>query len=193
MIQQSASEQREQRKDLHAMQQSIQTLAVTMASTLSHIQQHSVSHPPVPAGVPDALNDARLGCLPPTPPSAGPAIYIRSAAQPPPAMPTTQSAPPLAGPLPSCQSHSMIIGPRRIYYDPNQLLAPPCRNYSANPELLANDWEHLQVVLCPGRCEDIGVKYWKQLYKGTIHWTRLRRYYSIWAVHMPSLALRLYL
>jgi len=195
MIQQSTSEQREQRKDMHAMQQSIQTLAVTVASTLSHIQQHPVSH----LSAPTRALDARPGYLPPNPPttSVPPSriIHINPTAQhvpskPPPAMPsaplatTTQSTSPPADPLP-LMSHSLIIGHRHIHYDPDKLVAPPRHNYSANPELLVDDWEHLQVVLCPGQCEDIGVKYWKQLYKGTVHWTRLRRYYSIWAVRMP--------
>ena len=79
-----------------------------------------------------------------------------------------------------------MIRDKIILYDRDHLTAPPHRDYSANPELLADDWEHLPVSLCPGQVEDIGVKFWKQLYKGTKHWERLRKKYSNWAVRVAS-------
>ena len=67
-------------------------------------------------------------------------------------------------------------------YSRDHLLPPPHQDYAANPELLADDWEHLEIALHPGQSEDVGVKYWKQLYKGTKHWACLRKKYSDWAV-----------
>jgi hypothetical protein len=83
-------------------------------------------------------------------------------------------------------SRSIVIRDKIILYDRDRLTAPPHRDYSANPELLADDWEHLSVSLCPGQVEDIGVKFWKQLYKGTKHWERLRKKYSNWAVRVAA-------
>jgi len=39
----------------------------------------------------------------------------------------------------------------------------------------------LEVYILPGQSEDIGLKHWKQIYKGTKHWKRLRKPYSQWA------------
>jgi hypothetical protein len=83
-------------------------------------------------------------------------------------------------------SNSIVIRNKIILYDRNILVAPPHRDYSADPDLLASDWEHLEISLHPGQIEDIGVKFWKQLYKGTKHWARLRKKYSNWAVRAAA-------
>lgn len=76
-----------------------------------------------------------------------------------------------------------------VLFDHDCLLPPPHRNYAKDPELLAADWEHLHVFLHPGQQEDIGVKFWKQLYKGSKHWPRLRKQFSEWAVRSFSVLL----
>ena len=83
-------------------------------------------------------------------------------------------------------THSVVLHGNRIVYDRDLLLAPPRHDYAANPELIADHWEHLKVSILPGQLEDIGLKHWKQIYKGTKHWKRLRKPYSQWAVKYPD-------
>ena len=82
-------------------------------------------------------------------------------------------------------THSVVLHGNQIVYDPDLLLAPPRHDYASNPELVADHWEHLKVYILPGQLEDIGLKHWKQIYKGTKHWKRLRKPYSQWAVKYP--------
>ena len=191
MVQQSMSEQHEQRREIHTMQQNIQTLTAAVVAALPHIGQHvphSVPPPAVPlweqACVRSAVSSMLIQRNVPVPIGLTNALG-QSITSPPPA--DTRPTPP---PLPSIPlrltTHSVMIGHQRIHYDQDRLVAPPRRDYSANPELLADDWEHLEILLCPDQCEDIGVKYWKQIYKGTVHWTHLRKYYSIWRVRVHN-------
>lgn len=82
----------------------------------------------------------------------------------------------------SPSSYQITIGNSLITFDRDLLLAPPRRDYAKNPWLLATDWEHLVITIHPGQHVDIGVKFWKQLYRGSKHWARLRKQFSQWAV-----------
>ena len=100
---------------------------------------------------------------------------------------STSSITHATAPPASFTSHTIVVQDRSIAYNRDLLLPPPHRDYAANPELLADDWEHLTIMVHAGRPEDVGVKYWKQLYKGTKHWDRLRKNYSDWAVCITSI------
>ena len=190
------SEQREQRREVHAMQQSIHILAATVTAALPHIERHPASRSmpppaaPLPWGQACVHSTMSLTSVQRNVPVPIDLTTQHAQLRRPSAIPNTLPAdtqpvppPPISAPL-RLTSHSVTIGCQQIHYDQDQLVAPPRRDYAAHPEYLSHDWEHLQVLLCPGQCEDIGVKYWKQVYKGTVHWKRLRKYYSIWQVRV---------
>jgi hypothetical protein len=206
-VQQSMVENREMRRemnslsdDVHVLTNSIHSLAsapmptpLTTARTstwlsdnqqpAAHLQrpQHitlTANHVPsrqtliLPSAAHSAAADATT---PATSPSASTPANLSS---------STSHAP---APL-HFTSHRLAVRDTFIVYDRDLLLPPPHRDFAANPELLADDWEHLKFNLHPGQLEDIGVKYWKQLYKGTKYWARLRKYYSNWAVRIARIS-----
>ena len=134
------------------------------------------TNPLVPSNLDAAQRDLPVICHPtactavPAPPP--PALTLASSP-----LSTTNTTAPLC-----FASHSIMVQNTLVVYSCDHLLPPPHRDYAANPELLADDWEHLEIALHPGQSEDVGVKYWKQLYKGMKHWARLRKRYSDWAV-----------
>jgi hypothetical protein len=95
---------------------------------------------------------------------------------------------PLAADSLQITSRLVTIGTNRIIYNHDLLLAPPHCDYLANPELIAEHWEHFQIYVHPRQLEDIRLKYWKQIYKGMMHWKRLRKSYSQWAVSILVLS-----
>lgn len=113
------------------------------------------------------------------PPSHAPPITLT------PTLPSATNAPPATQPdaLQGLHvSHSLMVRDVMVVYDREHLIAPPHRDYASDIELLATDWEHFTLTLHPGQLEDIGVKFWKQLYRGTKYWARLRKPYSTWTV-----------
>lgn len=85
-------------------------------------------------------------------------------------------------PAPLLLLRTLTVGSHKYQYQPDTLYPPPLIKYTNNVDLLPQHWESFPLALDSSRTIDIGLKHWKNLYMGTSHWTRLRRYYSKWAV-----------
>lgn len=192
-VQQSVAETRELRKELHEIkvlihsqsQQSRPPLFTAPLTAVHHVVHAPPSNQPHPTRLERPPPSCRTALAPSLPPAPALVVPLNIPLHRPPPAPVPAPSPSPAAPL-RITSRSIVIHDKIILYDRDRLTAPPHRDYSANPELLADDWEHLLVSLSPGQVEDIGVKFWKQLYKGTKHWERLRKKYSNWAVRAAA-------
>lgn len=79
-------------------------------------------------------------------------------------------------------THSIVVANQTIHFNKSQLNAPPSPSYSSSPQQLLKDWESYKLCLHPGTSAVVGIKYWRQLYRGSEHWERLKKHWSCWAV-----------
>ena len=176
LFQQSMAENRELRKDIQAVVASAAastSMFHAILATVSVSPNSHLSSLPIPTVFPSQQPPCLQPIVNPNaqplarPPQATPdrdSIRTDIQASASPTDSATRSNPCVlsSATSPHCTSHSVIINNNHITYDRDLLLAPPHHDFSANPELIADYWEHLKIYVHPGQLEDIGLKYWNR-------------------------------